>query len=400
MAKLAKKVKTGQGLKSGIVNPNAAGVDISATELQVCVPVGRATPNNRVFGVYTQDLHMISEWLSECGVTTVAMESTGIYWLPPFRVLKGDGFDVLLVNARDAKNYPGKKTDEADAEWLMLLYSYGLLKPCYQPDNMSRQLRNLCRHRESLVMSSSREVLHLQKSMEQMNLKLDNVFSDILGKSGRRVIEAILSGERDAERLANLADRRCKKGKDEIMLSLEATWDEDHLFIMRQSHDLYPYYQKLIEECDREMEALLSQYVIQVDAGDAEFVKSTKQKLQRHSVGMDIERYAYDLWGGKCDEPAGDKPCLAYEAGRRTRSGLYPQIHGREAFCKLGEPRSEQQDIRREAAVKQGAEKAEPCRHRFQAMRQRIKVVKGAAGRLLQAHKGTERPSSGHGGNG
>ena len=297
MAKLAKKIKTAKGLKLEIVNPNAAGVDISATELQVCVPVGRATPNNRVFGVYTQDLHMISAWLSECGVTTVAMESTGIYWLPLFRVLDDAGFDVLLVNARDAKNYSGKKTDEADAEWLMVLHSYGLMKPCYQPDNMSRQLRNLCRHREFLVMSSSREVLHLQKSMEQMNLKLDNVFSDILGKSGQRIIEAILAGERDAECLANLADRRCKKGKDENMLSLEATWDEDHLFIMRQSHDLYLYYQKLIEECDREMEALLSQYVIQVDAGDAEFVKSTKQKQQRHSVGMDIERYAYDLWG-------------------------------------------------------------------------------------------------------
>ena len=129
MAKLAKKIKTAKGLKLEIVNPNAAGVDISATELQVCVPVGRATPNNRVFGVYTQDLHMISAWLSECGVTTVAMESTGIYWLPLFRVLDDAGFDVLLVNARDAKNYSGKKTDEADAEWLMVLHSYGLMKP-------------------------------------------------------------------------------------------------------------------------------------------------------------------------------------------------------------------------------------------------------------------------------
>lgn len=294
--KISKKIKTDKGLKLGIVNPNAAGVDISATELQVCVPVGRATPNNRVFGVYTQDLHMISEWLSECGVTTVAMESGNIL----ATAVQGSGRCRLRRPSGECprrEELLGQKTDEADAEWLMVLHSYGLMKPCYQPDNMSRQLRNLCRHRESLVMSSSREVLHLQKSMEQMNLKLDNVFSDILGKSGQRIIEAILAGERDAECLANLAARRCKKGKDENMLSLEATWDEDHLFIMRQSHDLYLYYQKLIEECDREMEALLSQYVIQVDAGDAEFVKSTKQKQQRHSVGMDIERYAYDLWG-------------------------------------------------------------------------------------------------------
>lgn len=297
MAKLAKKVKTVNGLKLEVVNHDAAGIDVSAKELQVCVPVGRSTPNNRVFGVYTKNLHEISEWLSECGVTTVAMESTGIYWLPLFRVLKDDGFDVLLVNAHDAKNYSGKKTDEADAEWLMLLHSYGLLKPCYQPDNMSRQIRNLSRHREALVRSSSREVLHLQKSMEQMNLKLDNVFSDILGKSGQRIIEAILDGERDAARLASLADRKCKKSKEEIMLSLQATWDEDHLFVMKQSHDLYLYYQKLMSECDKKMEALLSQYAIQVDASDAELVRSSKQKQQRHNVEVDIERYAYDLWG-------------------------------------------------------------------------------------------------------
>ena len=297
MAKLAKKIETEGGLKLEIVNPNAAGIDVSATELQVCVPVGRATPNNRVFGVYTQDLHEISSWLRGCGVTTVAMESTGIYWLPLFRVLDDDGFDVILVNALDVKNYSGRKTDEADAEWLMVLHSYGLMKPCYQPDSMSRQLRNLSRHRESLVMSSSREVLHLQKSMEQMNLKLDNVFSDILGESGQRIIEAILAGERDAERLASLADRRCRKSREEIMLSLEATWDEEHLFVMRQSHDIYLYYQRLIEECDREMESLLARYVVQVDAGDAEFVRSGKRKQRKSGVGMDIERYAYDLWG-------------------------------------------------------------------------------------------------------
>lgn len=129
MAKLAKKVKTARGLRLEIVNPDAAGIDISATELQVCVPVGRSDPNNRVFGVYTRNLHEISSWLTECGVTTVAMESTGIYWLPLFRVLKDDGFDVVLVNARDVKNYSGRKTDEADAEWLMVMHSYGLAKP-------------------------------------------------------------------------------------------------------------------------------------------------------------------------------------------------------------------------------------------------------------------------------
>lgn len=297
MAKLAKKIKTKQGLKLDVVNPNAAGIDISSTEMQVCVPLGRDVTNNRVFGVYTKHLHEISEWLTKCRVTTVAMESTGIYWLPLFRVLKEDGFDVLLVNAREAKNYSGKKTDEADAEWLMLLHSYGLLRPCYQPDNISRQIRNLIRHRENLVRSSSREILHLQKEMEQMNLKLDNVFSDVLGKSGQAIINAILEGERDAEKLAGLADRRCKKSKEEIMLSLQATWDDDHLFVMRQSHELYLYYQKMIELCDKKIETILSQYTAQVDESGVEFARSHKPRQAKGNVGMDVERYAFSLWG-------------------------------------------------------------------------------------------------------
>lgn len=231
MAKVSKKKKISKDREFKVVNVNAAGIDISPKEMQVCVPSDRDAHSNRTFGAYTQDLHEISSWLKKCGIDSVVMESTGIYWLPLFRVLKEDGFDVLLVNPRDAKNYAGKKTDEADAPWLMVLHTYGLLKPCYQPDNIARSIRNLSRHRDNLIKSCSREVLHLQKEMEQMNLKLDNAFSDILGKSGQAIIKAILEGERDPEKLASLADWRCKKSKEEIMASLQATWDEDHLFV-------------------------------------------------------------------------------------------------------------------------------------------------------------------------
>ena len=192
------------------MNFNAAGVDVSPKELQVCVPSDRDEKCNRTFGVDTKDLHEISSWLKKCGIDTVVMESTGVYWLPLFRVLKGDGFEVMLVTPKDAKNYVGKKTDEADAHWLMVLHTYGLLKPCFQPENITRQIRTLSRHRDNLIRSSSREVLHLQKEMEQMNLKIDNAFSDILGKSGQAIIKAILEGERAPEKLAALADRRCK----------------------------------------------------------------------------------------------------------------------------------------------------------------------------------------------
>lgn len=300
MAKLAKKIKTAKGLKLKIVNPDAAGIDISPKELQVCVPDDRDEHNNRVFGVYTKDLHEISKWLKQCRITTVVMESTGVYWLPIFEVLKEDGFDVLLVNAKDAKNYSGKKTDEADAEWLMLLHQYGLLRPCYQPENLTRKIRNLVRHRDAMLKSCSREVLHVQKAMEQMNLKLDNVFSDILGKSGQAIIRAILKGERNPETLAELADRRCKKSREEIMLSLQATWDNDQLFIMQQSQDLYDYYQAQIAVCDAEIEKhvkVCTSAVKQSNPATKEIVRSEKIQSKKNKITMDIEGYAFDLWG-------------------------------------------------------------------------------------------------------
>lgn len=296
MAKLAKKIQTAKGLKLKVVNPDAAGIDISPKELQVCVPDDRDEHNNRVFGVYTKDLHEISEWLKQCRITTVVMESTGVYWLPIFEVLKEDGFDVLLVNAKDAKNYSGKKTDEADAEWLMLLHQYGLLRPCYQPENLTRKIRNLVRHRDAMIKSCSREVLHVQKAMEQMNLKLDNVFSDILGKSGQAIISAILEGKRDPEELASLADRRCKKSKEEIMLSLQATWDEDQLFIMKQSQEFYLYYQDQISKCEQEIEKFVKECASKFEQ-TKEITRSEKRQSARNKISMDIEGYAFDLWG-------------------------------------------------------------------------------------------------------
>ena len=296
MAKLAKKKETSKGLKLEIVNPNAAGIDISPKELQVCVPKDRDGDCNRTFDVYTEDLHCISEWLKACRIETIAMESTGIYWLPVFRVLKADGFDVILVNASDVKNYSGKKTDEADAEWLMLLHSYGLLKPCFQPDNIAKQMRNYVRHRDNLIKSASREVLHLQKAMEQMNLKLDNVFSDILGKSGQAIIHAILNGERNSKILASMADPRCKKSIEDIEKSLETTWDEDHLFEMEQSNELYEKYQELIAKCDEKIAKLSLKYAATIDAPKTELLRSEKYNAKKNQIGFDVESAAFNFW--------------------------------------------------------------------------------------------------------
>lgn len=297
MAKSAKKKQTAKGLKFEVVNPNAAGIDVSPKEMQVCVPSGRDVDCNRTFGVYTEDLRAIVAWLLTCGIDTVAMESTGIYWLPIFRVLKESGIDVILVNARDVKNFSGRKTDATDAEWLMMLHSYGLLKPCFQPENIARTMRNLVRHRENLIHSSSREVQHLQKAMEQMNLKLDNVFTDILGKSGQAIIKAILGGERDPKKLSAMADYRCKKSREEIEKSLEATWDEEHLFTMKQSQQLYENYQQLIKDCDLKIQEIADRYTATIDTQYAEILRSEKPNPKKNQIGFDIEKTAHDLWG-------------------------------------------------------------------------------------------------------
>ena len=203
MAKKAKKTKSTKGLKIEVVNPNASGIDVSSTEMQVCVPQDRDGDDNRRFGTFTEDLYLIADWLRACGIDTVAMESTGVYWVQLYMVLESAGFDVLLVNAKAIKNIGEKKTDEVDAEWIMLLHSYGLLKASFQPDNQARRIRNLSRHKDALMKSASREVLHMQKFMELMNIKLTNVLSDILGKSGQNIISAIIAGERDSAILAS-----------------------------------------------------------------------------------------------------------------------------------------------------------------------------------------------------
>ena len=297
MAKLATKRKTCKGLRLEVVNSNAAGIDISPKEMQVCVPVDRDENSNRKFGVYTEDLNNIVEWLKSCHIDTVAMESTGVYWLPIFRVLKDSGFDVILVNASDVKNYSGRKTDASDAEWLMMLHSYGLLKPCFQPENIARTMRSLIRHRDNLIHSATREVLHLQKAMEQMNLKLDNVFSDILGKSGQAIIKAILDGERDPKKLSALADSRCRTSKAEIEKSLQATWDEEHLFEMKQSNSLYQTYQQLIMECDTKINEIATRYAAMVDAPKVQLLRSGKRNAKKNLIGFDVEKAAYELWG-------------------------------------------------------------------------------------------------------
>lgn len=300
MAKKAKKIKTGKGLTLAIVNPDAAGIDVSSTGMQVCVPEDRDGECNRCFGTFTEDLHLIADWLKACRIDTVAMESTGVYWVQLYMILEAAGFDVVLVNARAIKNISEKKTDEVDAETIMVLHSYGLLKASFQPENYARRIRNVSRHRDGLLKSSSREVLHMQKTMELMNIKLTNVISDILGKSGQDIIRAILAGERDAQKLADLADPRCKASRETIAKSLQAKWDEDLLFMLRQSYELYLYYQQLMQNCDKQIEAIVKDYLKLLQPDDEPpkpCTRAKKAKTRKNAVSIDVEKYATQLWG-------------------------------------------------------------------------------------------------------
>lgn len=297
MAKKAKKIHTKKGIELKIVNPDAAGIDIADSEMQVCVPEDRDGDNNRRFGSFTRDLNEICSWLKACNIKTVAMEATGIYWIPLYFKLKDSGIDVILVNAREVKNIAEKKTDEADAEWLMLLHTYGLLKASYQPENEARKIRNLTRHRNNILRALSKEVLHMQKAMEQMNIKLSNVLSDIVGKSGLAIIVAIINGERNPIRLAQLADSRCKRSREDIALSLEGTWGEDHLFELKQAYDLYKYLQGQMIECDRMIEQLLKSYTALIDTDMVNFKESKKPICKKNAVAFNLEHYGYAIWG-------------------------------------------------------------------------------------------------------
>jgi transposase len=297
MAKKAKKIRTRKGLELKIVNPDVAGIDVSSREMQVCVPLDRAADYNRKFGVFTEDLESISIWLTECRIKTVAMESTGVYWVPLYMKLLDCGIEVYLVNAKSTKNFVEEKTDEVDAESLMLMHAYGLLKPSYQVDNCAREIRNLSRHRDNLTRSAAKEIQHMQKSMELMNIKLSNVLSDITGKSGQDIIAAILSGKRDAKELAELADPRCKNPKKIIAKSLAGNWNGDLLFTLKQSYELYQFIQKQIIECETKMEALFRKYSSQLPAQKDAIVRSEKQIQKKTKVAFDVEEYACKIFG-------------------------------------------------------------------------------------------------------
>ena len=244
-----------------LVNPDAAGIDVHSDMHMVCVPADRDANPVRQFGAHTADLHQIVAWLKKCRVKTVALESTGVYWIPLFELLESEGFDVNLVEPGQLSRCGARpKTDVLDAQWIQRLHSYGLLRGSFRPPDSLLALRAYWRQRQMQVRYAASHVQHMQKAMEQMNVKLAEVVSDITGLTGMSIIEAILNGERDPIKLARLRDERCHSSEDQIALALDGTWRPEHLFELRQAYELYQFHHKQITECDQQVQAELARF--------------------------------------------------------------------------------------------------------------------------------------------
>ncbi len=236
------------------VNPHAAGVDIGAQEIMVCVSGDENTLLVRSFGTYTADLHAIAAWLKEHHIESVAMESTGVHWIPLFETLEAAGFRCHLISARALRRIPGRKSDVLDCQWIQTLHSYGLLESSFRPEADLVALRTLLRHRAQLLEHRAPHILHIQKALLQMNIQLPQVLSDVTGQTGLTILRAIVAGERDPRKLAALRNYRCQKDEEEIAKALIGTWQEEHLFVLKQSLEMYDFYTRQIEACDAEIE--------------------------------------------------------------------------------------------------------------------------------------------------
>jgi transposase len=278
----------------GILQPNAAGVDVGATEIYTAVPPDRDSRPVRCFRTFTADLNAAAEWLRQCGIESVAMESTGVYWLPFFQILEASGFELFLVNARHLKNVPGRKTDVADCQWLQYLHSAGLLRASFRPRQAVCAIRSILHHREGLVQIASTHVQHMQKALDQMNLQLHHVISDITGLTGTAIIEAILKGERDPAILSGMRDRRIKASEETIAAALVGDYRREHLFTLRQSLAAYRQCQQLIAACDVEIEQQLSSFDSKTDITQPPLRKpKDRHRPRRNELKFDLRGHLY-----------------------------------------------------------------------------------------------------------
>lgn len=311
----AEKIATGPGKRGRkrkgmcledrpILEANAAGIDIGAREIFVAVPPDRDEHPVRVFSTFTEDLEEMAQWLVSCGITTVAMESTGVYWIPPYDVLERHGVKPCLVDARGMRNVPGRRTDWHECQWLQFLHSVGLLRAAFRPDGEVCAVRSLMRHRSGLVEMTSQHIQHMHKALTQMNLQIHHAISDITGLTGLAIVDAILKGQRDPVELAKLRDPHIRASEETIRKSLVGTWRPEHLFTLKQSRQMYQHYQEQIAACDAEIEKLVVAFQPRVDPAEKPLPPDRKRRRRRGrkksthpKTGFDLRTESYKLFG-------------------------------------------------------------------------------------------------------
>ena len=266
-----------------ILYPDAAGIDLAAREIYVAVPPGRAEVSVRRFGSMTPELHQLADWLGQCQVKTVAMEATGVYWIPLFQILEARGLEVFLVNAYHVKNVRGRKSDVCDAQWLQQLHRSGLLAASFRPDDLTVRVRSLLRHRDGTVAQGSEHIQRMQKAFNEMNIQLHHVLSDITGTSGQAIIEAILRGERDPQKLADLRDPRVKTAREKIIKALTGDWRSEQLFTLKQNYEAWKFFQEQLAAIDREMGSYYKGYMSQDGAAPSQEIAPPSKKPKKSS---------------------------------------------------------------------------------------------------------------------
>ncbi len=276
-----------------ITHPNAAGIDIGSASHFVAVPPDREDDPVREFPSFTTDLSAIADWLSACGVDVVAMESTGVYWIPLFELLESRGFKVLLVNARHVKNVSGRKSDVLDCQWLQQLVTYGLLSGAFRPDEQVCVLRSFMRQRTMLLKSQATHVQHMQKALTQMNIQLANVISDVVGETGQKILRAILAGERDGRVLAAMKNSRIHASDDEIAKSLQGNWRTEHLFALKQAVAGFDFTGSQLAEVDQEIERQLQ--TLESHEGDPP--QGKKRGRARNAPRFDLRSLLFRMCG-------------------------------------------------------------------------------------------------------
>jgi len=299
MGKAKKPRKQDVDADLSLINLNAAGIDIGADRHWVSVPVGRDKENVRSFACFTTELYAMADWLKQCSIETVAMESTGVYWIPVFQVLESRGFEVKLVNAHYVKTVPGRKTDVLDCQWLQKLHSYGLLSGSFRPDDQICVLRSYIRQRDNLIKSACVHVQRMQKALTEMNLQLHRVISDITGTTGKAIIKAIVSGERNPLTLAALKDGRIKASNEKIAESLTGDYRSEQVFILQQELQLYEFYQAQIAACDLQIEQCLATFANKVDVTKKLLAKPKRRgtKQPGNAPQFDLRTHLYRVFG-------------------------------------------------------------------------------------------------------